>query len=132
MKYKLSLLVLCAGLQGSVQAEGGFFSNVKNKMFGWFGRKDNQLETRKELSLDEITQQYIDHIMENKMPGKAGPEIAKLCRNKGDLLACKKAAKIYQEVAAAMQNASDSADKPEISMEEILKRAEQQYESKKK
>lgn len=39
MKYNLYLWVFFAALQGSVQAEGGFFSGMKNRVFGWWNPK---------------------------------------------------------------------------------------------
>jgi hypothetical protein len=49
MKYKLYLWVFCAALQGSVQAEGEFFSGMKNKALGWWNSKPVTPPSNKEV-----------------------------------------------------------------------------------
>ena len=99
MQYKLCLLMLCAGAQGSVQAEGGFFSGVKN----WFSSKKNTEENQKESSTQDAVQKTISD-MQNMTPGKANKEIKMLCEKFPDTKACKKAAETYPEVKKAMEN----------------------------
>jgi hypothetical protein len=106
MKYKLCLLMLCAGAQGSVQAEGGFFSRMKDKAFGWWGSKNNQAESQKELSVEDRVKTSIDIMMKDLTSVKATDSIKKLCEKFPDTQACKEAAIRDPEVKKAMENGS--------------------------
>ena len=103
MKYKLYLWVFFATLQGSVQAEGGFFSGMKDKAFGWLGIKKNKEENQKELSVEDMVKTSIDIMMNDLTPGKARDSIKKLCEKFPATKACKAAAIRDPEVKKAME-----------------------------
>jgi hypothetical protein len=97
--------MLCAGAQGSVQAEGGFFSGMKDKALGWFSSKNNKEESQKELSTEDAVQKTISD-MQNMTPGQAKKAIKKLCEKFPDTQACKEAAIRDPEVKKTMENGS--------------------------